>query len=164
MTRRPMSPRAAWKRAQALRALAHDQATTEHERAVAQRRLDEHLQRYADDVGRWQRQLAGGRPQPLRWEATTPLGTYLHRWRRGDELQPGLWRGLAPDCTVVLVSICTVRKDHRCHACQVTIPKGGRAWYAPAYNGNHRMHRHCTTCWAPDPNAAPQLQQAGPAR
>lgn len=157
--RRPMSPKQAWKRAEALRALSEDASTTEPERDLARRRLREHLERYADDVARWKRQLERKPLRPLAWSDTTPLGDGYHRWRRGDELRPGLWRGLAPDMAEVFVTICTVRKSHRCNACKAEIPKGGRAWRAPIYNGNHRMDRHCTECWAPDPNALPAITE-----
>lgn len=148
-----MSPRKAWLRANALQRLADNPAATAPERANASKRLAEHLQRYADNVQRWQDRLACKPLQPLSWAATTAVG----RWRRGDELRPGLWRGVAPDNEQVLVRCGTVRRSHRCHCCTRLIPDRGRAWRAPDYNGNHRSDRICTNCWAPDPNALPQL-------
>ena len=40
---------------------------------------------------------------------------------------------------------CTVRKYHRCVACNGNIKKGRRA-YRPITNGNNRMDRICIAC------------------
>lgn len=158
MIRRPMSPRKAWKRMRALQRLAEDPATTQAERDSAQRRLDEHKARYAKAVQDWAKNGPSKPPGHLAYTDTTRVGTTPYRpWRRGDELSPGLWRGIPPDGALVLVAICTVRKAHRCYGCGAQIPKRGRAWRAVAYNGNHRMHRFCTHCWAPDPAAVLQI-------
>jgi len=146
----------------ALQRLANDQGTTDGERANARAALRRHRDRYVAAIERWRKREAdraasSGLFGNLWRRDCDRIGTAFGCWYRGPEVAPGLWRAIAPDYDTVLATICTVRKAHRCHACGETIPKGGRAWRAPVYNGNHRMHRHCTRCWAPDPDAIRQL-------
>jgi len=157
LVRRPASPRSVWKRFNALHALSIDMSTTEAERASAEARLKEYLTKYRTEAMLWRKQQDASQRTRLLREETVAIGSGLSRWRRGDELRPGLWRGIVPDGVQVMVTICTVRKEHVCRGCRQTIPKGGRAWRAVAYNGDYRMQRHCVACWAPDPNVVLQL-------
>lgn len=46
----------------------------------------------------------------------------------------------------------------KCKGCGLALQPGNRAWRAVAYNGNYRMDRFCTVCFAPDPNERLKLE------